>query len=177
MRNESWTWPLVTLCAGITLDGKLDGSPVWRQTNGYFGPVPCDVGDLALADPATVSLLPELSGWILAADTGAAAVNLVNEWLSPPTGPTLSSLRRIYCLGGAKLFHALLQTRLVNELFLVIRPRIDGRRDSPTLSGPPTPEFFPRSLACRLLRMETRDGECLLHYRVLRRRPKTAPLA
>ena len=57
----------------------------------------------------------------------------------------------------------------VRELRLTVRPRVDGRRDSPTLSGPPTPEFFPRSLACRLLRMETRGGECLLHYRVLRR--------
>lgn len=64
---------------------------------------------------------------------------------------------------------ALLAAGLVDEIHLTIRPRIDGRRDSPTLSGPPTPEFFPRSLACRLLRMETLDGECLLHYRVLRR--------
>ena len=64
---------------------------------------------------------------------------------------------------------ALLVSGVVNEIHLTIRPRIDGHRDSPTLSGPPTPEFFPRSLACRLLRMETRDGECLLHYRVLRR--------
>ena len=69
--------------------------------------------------------------------------------------------------------HALLTGGQVDEIHLTIRPRIDGRRDSPTLSGPPTPEFFPRSLACRLLRMETRDGECLLHYRVLRRPPKT----
>ena len=64
---------------------------------------------------------------------------------------------------------ALLLAGDVRELRLTIRPRIDGRRDAPTLSGPPTPEFFPRSLACRLLRMETRGGECLLHYRGLRR--------
>ena len=64
---------------------------------------------------------------------------------------------------------ALLAAGTVRELRLTVQPRIDGRRDSPTLSGPPTPEFFPRSLACRLLRMETRGGECLLHYRVLRR--------
>lgn len=64
---------------------------------------------------------------------------------------------------------ALLVDGMVNEIHLAVRPCIDGRRDSPTLSGPPTPEFFPRSLACRLLRMETRDGECLLRYRVSRR--------
>ena len=64
---------------------------------------------------------------------------------------------------------ALLVAGAVRELRLTIQPRIDGRRDAPTLTGPPTPEFFLRSLACRLLRMETRGGECLLHYRVLRR--------
>ena len=63
---------------------------------------------------------------------------------------------------------ALLAAGAVRELLLTVHPRIDGRRDAPTLTGPPTPEFFPRSLACRLLRMETRGGECLLHYRVLR---------
>ncbi len=69
---------------------------------------------------------------------------------------------------------ALLAAGLVDQIHLTIRPRIDGRRDAPTLSGPPTPDFFPRSLACRLLRTETRDGECFLHYRVLRRPRKGA---
>ena len=63
---------------------------------------------------------------------------------------------------------ALLTAGLVDEIHLTVRPHLDGQRDSPTLSGPPTPEFFLRSLACRLVRMETRDGEFLLHYRVLR---------
>ena len=57
----------------------------------------------------------------------------------------------------------------VDEIHLIVRPHINGHRDASTLSGPPTPEFFPRSLACRLLRMETQDGECVLHYRMLRR--------
>ncbi len=68
---------------------------------------------------------------------------------------------------------ALLTGGQVDEIHLTVRPRIDGRRDSPTLSGPPTPEFFPRSLACRLLGMETLDGECFLRYRVLRRARRT----
>ena len=69
---------------------------------------------------------------------------------------------------------ALLVSGRLDEIHLTIRPRVDGRRDAPTLSGPPTPEFFPRSLACRLLRMETRDGECLLYYRV-QHRPRKVP--
>lgn len=64
---------------------------------------------------------------------------------------------------------ALLVAGRVREIHLTVRPRVDGRRDAPTLSGPPTPEFFPASLACRLLRMETLGGECVLQYRVLRR--------
>ncbi len=64
---------------------------------------------------------------------------------------------------------ALLAAGAVRELHLTVHPWVDGRRDAPTLTGPPTPEFFSRSLACRLLGMETRDGECLLRYRVLRR--------
>ncbi len=69
---------------------------------------------------------------------------------------------------------ALLTDGDVDEIHLTILPRVDGRLDSPTLSGSPTVEFFPRSLACRLLRLETADGGCLLHYRVLRR-PRKAP--
>ena len=63
-------------------------------------------------------------------------------------------------------FRALLEAGQVNDLYLLVRPRIDGRRDAPTLSGPFTPEFFPRSISCRLRRMEVVDGECLLHYTV-----------
>ena len=63
---------------------------------------------------------------------------------------------------------ALLTTGRVREIHLTVRPLVDGRRDAPTLSGPPTPEFFPHSLACRLLGMETCGDQCLLRYRVLR---------
>ncbi len=69
-------------------------------------------------------------------------------------------------------FRALLDAGQVNDLYLLVHPRIDGRRSAPTLSGPFTPEFFPRSMACRLRRMEIVDGGCLLHY-TIRRAGKT----
>ena len=74
----------------------------------------------------------------------------------------------------AREARALLAAGAVRELHLTVRPQVDGRHDAPTLTGPPTPEFFPQSLACRLLHMETHGGECLLRYRVLRR-ARTAP--
>ncbi len=71
-------------------------------------------------------------------------------------------------------FHALLAAGQVHDLYLLVRPRVDGRRAAPTLSGPFTPEFFPRSIACRLRRMEAVDGECLLHYTVAHTRKTDA---
>ena len=68
-------------------------------------------------------------------------------------------------------FRALLEAGQVDDLYLLVRPRIDGRGAAPTLSGPFTPEFFPRSISCRLRRMEVVDGECLLHYTVARGKP------
>ena len=65
-------------------------------------------------------------------------------------------------------FRALFDAGRVDDVYLLVRPRVDGRRDAPTLSGPFTPEFFPRSISCRLRRMEVVSGECLLHYTVIR---------
>ena len=79
-----------------------------------------------------------------------------------------------FCGGGPRLFRALLDARLVDDLRLLVRPRIDGRRGAATLSGVPG-EFFPASIHLRLLKMEVRGGECLLHYRV-RRTPAKPPL-
>ena len=81
----------------------------------------------------------------------------------------------IDCLLDVPQTRALLEAGLVDEIHLRLRPRIDGRRDAPTLTGPPTSGFFPRSVSCRLLRMENgAAGECLLHYRVLRAGGKAA---
>ena len=63
---------------------------------------------------------------------------------------------------------------LVGEIYLTVRPKIDGRRCAATLAGGPG-KFFPASVRCRLLKMEVRGDECLLHYRVLRTRAKRMP--
>ena len=73
--------------------------------------------------------------------------------------------RRVLCFGGAGLFRGLLEAGLVDELCLCVRPRIDGRRGTGTLSGVGG-GFFPASVACRLTKMEVAGDECFLRYRV-----------
>ena len=135
--------PRVVLCAALTVDGKLDTpppDPAWRD------------------DPATVVLAEDA----MAGDAGWDAVlrRMRRE----------DGVRRVVCLGGAERFRALLDAGAVHELHLLVRPRVDGRRDAPTLSGPPGAAFFPASVACRLLKAEMHEGECLLRYRVKRAR-------
>ena len=135
--------PRVVLCAALTVDGKLDPQPpdpAWRD------------------DPATVVLTE-------AATAGTEGWNLVLRRMRREGG-----VRRVVCGGGAELFRALLDAGTVSELHLTVRPRIDGRREAPTLSGPPGAGFFPASVACRLLKAEMRAGECVLRYRVRRAR-------
>ena len=137
--------PRVVLCAALTLDGKLDpqkldpARPPWAAWRD---------------DPATV-ILAETA---MAGDEGWDQVlrRMRRE----------GGARRVVCFGGAELFRALLDAGAVSELQVTVRPRVDGRRDAPTLSGPPGAEFFPASVACRLLKMEIREDECFLRYRV-----------
>ena len=135
--------PRVVLCAALTVDGKLDAlppDPAWRE------------------EPATAVLAGD-------ATAGDAGWDAVLRRMRREDG-----VRRVVCCGGAELFRALLDAGAVDELSLLVRPRVDGRRDAPTLSGPPGAAFFPASVACRLLKAEMRNGECLLRYRVKRTR-------
>ena len=135
--------PRVVLCAALTVDGKLDApppDPTWKD------------------DPATVVLAED-------ATAGAAGWDAMLRRMRRK-----DRVRRVVCLGGAERFRALLDAGVVHELHLLMRPRVDGRRDAPTLSGPPGAAFFPASVACRLLKVEMRDGECLLRYQVKRAR-------
>ena len=142
---------LVTLCAAITADGKLNPSAPSSSTGAeWLGSQPGDVilSAVGRADPTA---------------------RLRALWSQADT-------QRVLCFGGPPLFRRLFERELVAEVYLLVRPTIDGRRGAATLSGVPG-EFFPGSVRCRLLKMEVRGQECLLHYRVLRARAKRSVTA
>ena len=153
--------PRVVLCAALTVDGKLDPPSVLEPSVLRRSP-----WARWHDDPATRVWTEAPAG---GADHPAALRRLARQ--HPGT-------RRVICLGGADRFRALLDAGVVSEILLVVRPRIDGRRDAATLGGPPGAAFFPASVACRLLKAETCAGECWLHYRLrrVRRRAEDAKL-
>ncbi len=63
----------------------------------------------------------------------------------------------------------LLESGQIDELRLTVRPKIDGRRGAATLSGQ-NHDFFPASVPYRLQRMEIHGDQCLVHYRIVRRK-------
>ena len=168
----------MVLCAVLTADGKLDegqgdlpDSLLRDERRGGRHPwaVPFDRADAMIVDEPLATAL---------ALTRAATRPLLVVASEETLDFELERLRSArpggwaWCFGGAGLFRALLDRAQVDELCLCVRPRIDGRRGAATLSGPGG-GFFPASVACRLVRMEVRGGECFLHYRV-RRNGRTA---
>ena len=148
--------PRVTLCAAVTFDGKLD-------TRNPLPSVLLDAlvsadGDRLVADTAVA-----VNVSIIASTARGKPANAVRALKDDP------HVKRILCLGGPRLFRALLDAGLVEDFCLLVRPHVDGRRAAATLSGPPTPEWFPHSISCRLRRMEVRGDDCFLHYTVARR--------
>jgi 5-amino-6-(5-phosphoribosylamino)uracil reductase len=81
------------------------------------------------------------------------------------------NVRRVACEGGAILFRALLERRLVDELNLTIAPFLFGGANAPTLTGL-SKEFLPRSITCRLVDMRVAGEECFLTYRIGQRAPR-----
>lgn len=171
--------PKVVLCATLTADGKLDATapalpPVlygggtdparhpWDEL--YHGAAAVLVGS---AMRKTLPMPQAAVRTVVSFDLGQAGA-------PQALARTLDDLRRegvtgnLLCFGGAELFRLLLAVNRVDELYLIVRPQIDGRRGSASLSGAGA-EFFPASVACRLLGLESVGDECLLHYRVLRR--------
>ena len=175
--------PKLILCAALTADGKLDFSVPAVPSALYGGDkdptrhpwaalydgasgvlVDSETADAlqmpeAAARPMLLVRWGELAGWHTA-ELRAGLLGVLRRFGKDDAGPVL-------CFGGTRLFRALLDARLVDELHLIVRPVIDGRLGSAALSGA-CGAFFPASVACRLMRMEPSGDECLLHYRVLR---------
>jgi riboflavin-specific deaminase-like protein len=78
------------------------------------------------------------------------------------------NVRHVACEGGAKLFRALLENGLVDELNLTIAPYLFGGANAPTLTGL-SKQFLPRSVQCRLIDMRVVGEECFLTYRISHR--------
>jgi 5-amino-6-(5-phosphoribosylamino)uracil reductase len=74
-------------------------------------------------------------------------------------------VRTVACEGGAKLFRALVERGLVDELKLTIAPYLFGGANAPTLTGL-SKEFLPASVHCRLIDMRVIGDECFLTYRL-----------
>jgi riboflavin-specific deaminase-like protein len=77
-------------------------------------------------------------------------------------------VRRVVCEGGPRLFRALLEEQLVDEIHVTLAPRLFGGVGAPTITGL-AGDFLPRSTACTRRAMEIIDGECFLRYRVKHR--------
>lgn len=78
-------------------------------------------------------------------------------------------VRTVACEGGARLFRALLEKDLVDQLNLTIAPFLFGGAGAPTLTGL-SKEFLPRSVRCSLTEMRIVGEECFLTYRIKHRR-------
>jgi riboflavin-specific deaminase-like protein len=72
-------------------------------------------------------------------------------------------VRTVVCEGGPTLFRALLEIEAIDQLRLTWAPVIFGGADSPTLTGIPG-GFLPKTVRCRLKRLQVVDRECFLTY-------------
>jgi riboflavin biosynthesis pyrimidine reductase len=76
-------------------------------------------------------------------------------------------IRRLVCEGGARVFRALLEKDLVDELHLTVTPRVFGGRTAPTLTGI-AGEFLARSKRLKLAEFRPENDECFLRYAIQR---------
>ena len=175
----------VVLCATLTADGKLD-TETPAVPPGLYGGTTEAVKHAwgALYDQSAGMLMDtEARRKLKPPDEGLKKPLVAVNWEQAGTWPPekrraqlLDALRelggefskKVLCFGGAELFRGLLEARLVDELYLCVRPRIDGRRGGATLSGV-AGAFFPASVGCRLVKMEVAGDECFLRYRIVKR--------
>ena len=109
--------------------------------------------------------------------TRAALAGRADVWLHESEAVNLAAMlatlrqdygvKRLVCEGGAQVLRSLLAADLVDEIHATFCPRIFGGTDAPTLTGV-APDFFPKSIALKLQKMEVIGDECFLRYRVQR---------
>ncbi len=104
----------------------------------------------------------------------ARRADAICEWIDA-LDPREDAHCEILTPAAAPVAMALLSGGRVDELRLVVCPLISGRREAPTLTGPPTPEFLPSAVGLRLVSMKPAGDICLLHYRV--RKPAASAAA
>ncbi len=73
-------------------------------------------------------------------------------------------VKRLVCEGGARVFRALLERDLIDELHLTLSPRIFGGTKAPTLTGP-AGEYLAQSTRLKLREVRVIEDECFLRYR------------
>jgi 5-amino-6-(5-phosphoribosylamino)uracil reductase len=136
---------VVTRSGEVPSDIPLFSSPESRIA--LFSPVQVDLAhctaqvELVRLDPGELTLTTVLRR--LRSDFGVAS---------------------LMCEGGPTVFGALLQERLVDELFLTIAPKLVGGGASPTISnGPELKELQPMEVAWAL----EHDGALYMRYRLL----------
>jgi riboflavin-specific deaminase-like protein len=74
-------------------------------------------------------------------------------------------VKRLVCEGGAQIFRALLEAKLIDELNLTITPRIFGGKGAPTLTGV-AGNYLAASTQLNLCEFSPIEGECFLRYTV-----------
>ncbi|HEY5770401.1 MAG TPA: RibD family protein [Terrimicrobium sp.] len=72
-------------------------------------------------------------------------------------------VRTLVCEGGPRLFRALLEIGACDELHLTWTPLIFGGAGAPTLTGIPD-AFLPKTIRCRLKKIQVDGDECFLTY-------------
>lgn len=70
----------------------------------------------------------------------------------------------VLCEGGAELFRALAESRLVDKLHITFAPVIIGGADAPTLLGPARTSLLRRSIPLRLQSFRPIGGEAFATY-------------
>ena len=135
---------VVTRRGDVPTEAPIFSEPEARVV--VFGPGELELGELAAAVE------------VVRLDPGELTLTTVMRRLRWDFG-----IRSLLCEGGPTLFNALLQERLVDELFLTLAPKLSGGGSAPAVtSGPELPELQPLELAWAL----EHAGNLYLRYRL-----------